>query len=383
MNLSDGSHNDSQRTGRLFLFITFAFFTGLTFFSRSIPFFWDSALYCDISHYYYDTDFSSLVPPPALDPAGSPMIYWMYMAAAWKIFGKTLLVSHFVFLPFLLGIAWEYYKLAKRFLAPVLIPPAMLLLMAEPTVSMQSAILSYDVPKAYLFLLALNAVLGKKNFLFSIALCLLALSSTRGMFLTFSLMGIAMYFWRTSGEKKPALNILSFVPCILVLAGWMTHHYHKTGWALFTPDDAYHHQRSILPLSMMFRQCLYVLWEVCDFGRVFIWAFIAAGWILLRYKKRSAPSGLLILLLALPLAVMMITMCPFSIPIGHKYFLVLFLLAPLVALHVAQELNFSKNTVRRGRTPARFFLCLKRKFTVTVSIGVRPNTYVKTLFAFI
>ena len=143
---------------KISLYFIFIFFIGLTFFSREVPFFWDGTSYSQISHYYYDNNFSSLIVPQQILPAASPMIYWVYMGFAWKLLGKTLLVSHMAVLPFLAGITWEYYKLAKRFLSSKMIPYAMLLLILEPTFITQSILMGYDVSQLYLFLLAVNAL---------------------------------------------------------------------------------------------------------------------------------------------------------------------------------------------------------------------------------
>lgn len=329
------------------LYFVFFFFIVLAFWTKDIPFFWDSALYCQISHYYYETNFSSLIVPPNLDPAGSPMIYWMYMALVWKLFGKTLLVSHLAVLPFLIGIAWEYYKLAKKFLPDYLTVIAMLLLIVEPTFISQSIYLGYDIPKAYLFLLALNALLEKRFALTSIAVCLLSLSSLRGMFLAFGLLSIHLYLLKRGDQKNNWKELWVYLPSVLFVSGWMAYHYLNTGWVLFFSNGYYAEDRMIVSFGQMFRQCIYIFWEIADFGRVFVWGFISAATAYIITKKMQVSSQLKFLLFSIliPLIISIITLCPFSIPVGHKYFIVLFLLSHILFLYAAHLLFRNKKII--------------------------------------
>jgi len=329
------------------LYFVFFFFIALTFWAKDIPFFWDSTLYCQISHYHYDNNFSSLLVPPDLDPAGSPMIYWIYIALAWKILGKTLLISHLAVLPFLLGIAWEYYKLAKKFLSPIFTAIAMALLIVEPTFISQSIFLGYDIPKAYLFLFALNALLERKSILFSLAICLLSLSSMRGMFLASSIFLIHLYLFRINKWKNIWKELSVYLPAVFSVCAWMAYHYYYTGWLLFLSNGYYADDRMIVSFGQMFRQFIYILWEMIDFGRAFLWTCVGVGisYFILKKIKLSKHLKFLLFLISTPWLVSIITLCPFSIPVGHKYFIVLFLLSHLLFLYIIHRLSSNKKYI--------------------------------------
>src|SRR5688572_27519765 len=140
-----------------YLLFTFLFFILLTVFSLNIPFFWDGTFFSETALSFY-RGFRGLIPPSNTDTGGFPL-YPLYHAVAWKLFGKSLIVSHLIMLPLILGAVYEYYKLAKRFLNEKMLPWAMLLLICEPVFTTQSILMGYDVMIAWFFLMALNALL--------------------------------------------------------------------------------------------------------------------------------------------------------------------------------------------------------------------------------
>jgi len=169
------------------LWFVFLFLMVLTFFSSNIPFFWDGDLLSREAHFYFENNFSGFILPTTLDRDGTPVLYAVYLASVWKLFGKTLLISHLALLPFLLGIAWEYFKLAKTFLRTSMIPFAMLLLICEPTFVTQSIIMGFDIFMLYFFLLSLNSLLTSRPLTYSLSLSILGLCGIRGIILAGSL----------------------------------------------------------------------------------------------------------------------------------------------------------------------------------------------------
>src|SRR6218665_1366427 len=148
-----------------YLLLAFVFFSLLTVFSLSIPFFWDGTFFSEIAVNLFDKGLLHLSDTSHPDTGGFPL-YSLYMATVWKISGKSLAVSHFAILPFLFGILVQYYKLCKRFLNPSVIPAALLLLICEPVFITQSILMGYDILMVYFFMLALNALLAERKLLF-------------------------------------------------------------------------------------------------------------------------------------------------------------------------------------------------------------------------
>ena len=68
------------------------------------PFFWDAIIQVSVpANWYYDNNFGHLFLPDQYATGHSTMVGF-YLAFVWKIFGRTLVVSHFSMLPFVFGI---------------------------------------------------------------------------------------------------------------------------------------------------------------------------------------------------------------------------------------------------------------------------------------
>ncbi len=318
------------------LFFIFLFFILLTWFSRSIPFFWDGTFFSQLSLAFYENGFNYFIAPENFDTGGFPL-YSVYLANIWKLFGKSLLVSHFALLPFLIGIAFEYFKLAKQFLAGKMLVFAMLLLVLEPCFITQSVLMGYDVLLIYFYFLSLNALLLNKTILFQVSLALLCLSSVRGMLLACSLLLIDAYIHRKINYSMIKKYVLALV-CVIF---WVCYHQLKTGWFIINPIREDTHER-ILPFSMIVKQLIYSIWKIIDFGRIGLWFFFIFYFFILQKNKYMENKKTIFALVFIPLLVLIFGMIPFGNPIGHKYFIVSFLLLNIAFCFALQQLQNRK-----------------------------------------
>lgn len=309
------------------------FFALLTAYSLRIPFFWDGTFFSEIAVRFYDSGFHPFPDPAAPDTGGFPL-YPAYMALAWKCFGKSLPVSHLAMLPFVAGIAFEYIKTASRFLKPSFVFAALLLLLCEPVFVTQSILMGYDILMVYFFMLALNALLSDKKLLFSAALLLLCLSSMRGIFLGASLLLTDLFLCK----KITAVRLARYIPAVLGVIAWAAYHGHVTGWFFFSPARTSTHE-AVVPLPMMLRQILFIGWKVNDFGRALLWLFLITYGVILYRKSRTPELKTLLLLIFIPLIVLTACLAPFANPIGHKYFIVVFLLLNTGACYLLQTVK--------------------------------------------
>ena len=314
---------------KISLYLVFIFFIALTFFCRDIPFFWDEVYYIGTAFHIYDSNFQSIIPPLEYDRGNFPF-YGFYMACWWKVFGKTLAVSHIAMLPVLLGIAWEYYLLAKKIISEKWIPFALLLLVLEPTFITQSILMGHDVFLLYFFLLSVRALCyGKKN-LYAFSFCLLAFHNIKGIPIAFAL-GF-FYFIYKKNILLTKINAKEFLIhiCPFALWGlWMLYHYQVAGWYIFTPINDYgngvHLDASLL------KRIVLGIWQITDFGRMFLWLFIAG--VLLIFRKKIFSEKLYpFLVLIFILSVLSLLFFAFlDINLCHRYFMPVFLLVNLVA----------------------------------------------------
>lgn len=314
----------------------FIFLILLTIFSLNIPFFWDSAFFSSLSVEFYSTGLNGFIAPEEFDTGGFPL-YSVYLTAMWKCFGKTLLVSHFAVLPFLLGIVYEFYKLANRYLNEKTIALALVLLVIQPVFITQSILMGYDIIILYFFLLSLNALYNNRTILYPIALILLCLISIRGIMLA-----SALFIFDLILNKKINLNFLrNYFPSIIILFVWTVYHKQETGWFLFSPIREDNHEQ-FSGTAMMLRQFLYVVWKNLDLGVIALWMiFIFSSFYFLKKTKSTQHKELLRFVL-IAFSVLTLFMILIKNPIGNKYFLVVFVLLILAVCYFIQQIEKRK-----------------------------------------
>lgn len=319
-----------------YILLTFLIFTLVTIYSLNIPFFWDGTFFSEIAVNFYDKGFNNFIIPDVPDTGGFPM-YSAYLAFAWKIFGKTLPVSHLSVLPLILGIVYSYYLLASRFLKREIIPIALVLLICEPCFMTQSILMGYDILMIFFFMLSLNALLSEKKLPYSLFLVLLCLSSMRGIMLGISLLLIDVLVYKKINFAFFKPYILSFLAVIF----WAFYHNKITGWFFFSPERE-NTDEATLPLNLIFRQFIYIIWKINDLGRVLLWIFLGISGILLYRKNKTDEWNTILKILFVPLIILTVLMVSFSNPVGQRYFIVIFLLLNIAVCYLLQSLRSNK-----------------------------------------
>lgn len=313
----------------------FLFFCLLTFYSRNIPFFWDEVYYIGTAHSIFDSNFHSLIPPPEFDRGSFPF-YGLYMASAWKVFGKTLAVSHFAMLPFLLGVAWEYCRFAKKFLSDKWRGFALLLLALEPTFGTQSILMGHDILLVYFFLLALNCLLEGKKIFYLLSLFLLLFHNIKGLPAAFSLMLIYFFYSHYILNEKKYLPtiILHLLPLLLYLP-WLFYHHLQTGWYMFTPVND--HSSGVNLNLFGLKRILLGTWQLIDFGKAFLWLFIfICGWMILR-RGISIHEKKLFFITLISAAIPILYLAVLDVSLCHRYYMSGFLLSNIVAVFLMEK----------------------------------------------
>lgn len=313
-------------------------------------FFWDAVLLASRhAQWFYDTNFSVWVVPAAYDP-GHPPLFSVALAASWHLFGQTLPVSHWAMLPLVLGTLWQVYCLARRFVPPAWVVPAVLLLWLDTTWLSQSTLVAPDVAVVFCYLLALNGITGRRPALTLAGSLPLVLLSTRGMILWGALVltaallaGLEAVPVRPRPARWLALTtkrLLPLAPALLLALGWLLLHYRLTGWVGYNARSPWAGNTSLVgPLGVL-RNVALIGWRCLDMGRGALW--LAGGvalWRLLRGGWRPGPITWQLLALWLPPALVLSgVMVWYANPIGHRYYLPVFLLFALLVAHLLAEL---------------------------------------------
>ncbi len=311
----------------------------LTWYVQDNGFFWDSILLASrYGQWYYQTRFSTLFVPEEI--AGYPPLFGMYVAAGWHLFGKSVPVSHFLMLPFLVGIVWQLYLLVRRFLPPSWLFLSLLLIFLDPTLLAQSAQVAPDVVLLFLYLVCLNALLQRRHGLLGLALVFMALLSPRSQILLVAVfLTQLLLHWHENRNLRlsEVLRLMRpYVPAGLLLITWLGLHYRHFGWIGYAPSSAWSSYSALVSLKGFGLNLVFLAWRLLDFGRIALW--VTAGILLWRFKARfpkEAPK--LLILLLVPLVTLSGVLVWFTNPIGHRYWLVVYVLLGLLTAHLLAQ----------------------------------------------
>ncbi len=304
-----------------------------TFLVRNNPFFWDTVqLASKHGHFFYDTNFSSLILPENIDSGHLPA-FGMYIAACWKVFGKTLAVSHFAMLPFLLGIGFYLLKIG-RFLANEKYAPWLLVLcFADPVLASQSILVSPDIMLLCFFLMGLNAIWAKQSkWVLVIAVVGLGMSSMRGMMVAVGLFVFSLFLVEEQLSAKVFFKKISpFIPGGLVAVAFLFYHWQQTGWVGYHPDSPWAVSYEKVGFQGFVKNIAVLGWRMLDFGRVFacLALLFFARRIFVKNRFKELPQFKQLLLLAVVVFLLTIpTQLLYKGLLAHRYFLPFF-----VSLH--------------------------------------------------
>src|SRR5688572_1880248 len=318
--------------------LLYLLYAGLVIASVQNGFFWDSILLASrYGQWYYDTSFTSLFVPENI--AGYPPLFGMLIAGVWKLFGRNLLVSHLFMLPFALGIVHQVLSLSRKFFSPNIAPWAALLLLLEPTLIAQCTQVAPDVLLVFFYLFSLNKILENRRGPLIFSLIFLGMLSPRGtiavalLFLT----DLAWHFLQDKAKRPAFLKLfLSYFPAGIIVLAWLFLHYQHFGWIGYNPDSSWGAYSKFAGLKGMLRNAVIIIWRMLDFGRLAVWLsfMIAAIFLLRKSVKIPPPAKVLFTFSLIPFLGFSFVFLPYTNPIGHRYYLVVFLLFALFTFYL-------------------------------------------------
>lgn len=294
-------------------------------FSWRLPFFWDTILTSTITQHFYDHGFQHFITPAPYD-AGHPPLFYVYVTMWYHLLGKHLLTAHLSMLPFTVMGIWAFIRLLQILSFESKAQwMGVLLFFAIPSVLTQYALVSYDAVLLSLYLAALVAYLENKKVVFAILLTGIVGVSLRGLFGVVAL-SVTIYFW----EKRTITNWLKWniwmLPALIIIAGWYGYHYQQTGWLLSTPTAGWAQQRGWVDVKGGFRNVLSVARCFFDFGVVVL------SLLSIFYAAMQRRIHRLTILWLVPSVIFVLAFLPFTNPINHRYFLIVYvlMLAPVI-----------------------------------------------------
>ena len=312
-------------------FIVFSLFIfGFISYCSTNIFFWDTVqLSAEHASFFYDNNLKLGLLPDEYDSGHIPTFGYL-LAVLWKLFGKTLIVSHFYILPFAIGIVWQLSQILSQFIAKRFLFWAMLLVLMDTTFLSQISLVSPDIPLLFFFLLALNSIFKNKRIYLSIAISSLFLISMRGMILTVPLFLFDIIINGNFSFQKIKQSIfqiiklgVSYLPAAIIFIGFNWIHYQEKGWFGYHENSPWAVFFEKVDLNGALKNFVIFGWRIMDFGRVLLWfVFVIILYKMYRSKLKVDFNlkrlfylfGLIIVFLSIPAIIY------YDLK-GHRYFM--------------------------------------------------------------
>jgi hypothetical protein len=321
----------------------YLFFIIITIAVSKNSFFWDTIqLASKHAHWYFENNFRYFLLPDPIDSGHIPA-FGMLLAFAWKIFQKSLLISHIFMLPFLLGIVYQSYKLITHFISKRNIFYVLIIFLLDPTLLSQSVLVSPDIVLVFLFLFSLNMILDNNRKYILVGIIALSLISMRGMMIIVILFIFDLYYNynRINGNNwlfKTINSIKVYIPAGLLTITYLIYHYIAKGWIGYHADSPW----ALCFERVNFTGFIYNVgilgWRLIDFGRIVLWLVFGVVIITLNKKIRFDNKLISLLLLFILLLILLpLIMLLHKNLLGHRYLLPIYLVFSLLAGNLVFE----------------------------------------------
>ncbi len=339
------NQNPKININRDYLLLTpfFLFFILFTWFTSNNIFFWDTIqLGAKHALFYYENNFSSILLPDSFDSGHIPS-FGLYLAFCWKIFGKSLAVSHFSILPFLFGIVWQSFLLLRLFINRKYLFLALIIFLADPTLLGQASLVSPDIILVFFFLLGLNAILRNKKFFLFVSITGLILVSMRGMMVAFAIFLFDVVFnVQLFNVKSAVIRLLKkswvYIPGVAIFFAFSLYHYKAKGWIGYHEDSPWAESFTMVDYKGVIHNLGIFIWRLWDFGRIFLWivffVIVVKKFKKLRTDKTFHQLIIILLIIGVSLSISFILYKYLS---GHRYILPVYLMFSLITTYLVFE----------------------------------------------
>ncbi len=301
----------------------------LTVFVRNNFFFWDTVQFSGLHPtHFFENGFSNLILPTEID-SGHPPFFGMYLAGLWKWFGKSLAISHYAMLPFLIGIVWYAYDIGSYYLGRRNAIFFLLLLMVDPVFAGQSILVSPDIALICFFLMAWNSVLENRKWALIIATSFLVLISMRGMMLVVVLFIFDLLFNKRFTIAGAFKTTFPYILSGIISLAFLFYHQQQTGWIGYHAGSSWSTSFDKVGFNGFIRNIGILIWRVVDVGRIVPILIIAY---LIFRKSDAVRLKSLIQFLAISIVILTPSLLIHKGLLGSRYLLPIFIVIDLLVL---------------------------------------------------
>ncbi len=281
-----GSEILNKKGFRIFLFFTVSLI--FTLLNSNKFFFWDTISQISVpANWYYENNFKYFFVPD-VSATGHPTFVGMYLALAWKLFGRTLFVSHVALFPFIFGILFQLFRYIEKsnekdlFLWAVLI-----FVIFDPTLVSQLSLITFDVVQIFLFLWCINSIIDKKYIQLSIAFTAICSTSLRGMICAGGIIIFSFLHDYINDKSISGKKMLYYLPGIMISLLFFGLFYHEKHWIIHNSvSNRWEQFSEYASPGEVVRNIGIFGWRLFDYGRIGIWLVFA--FILFRMIRSKA-----------------------------------------------------------------------------------------------
>lgn len=299
-----------------------------------VPFFWDALSKSTRATWFYEHDFSQWVVPTEIN-SGHPPFWTLLLAFTWKVFGRDLLVTRILLLMLNIGVVYQLQTIINKYRSKTISWYWYLILFIEPTYLAQTTILNNDVLMLFLCLVSFNFI-RKNRLLYSLAITGVLFCNLRGMLLIsgFFLFDVASYYYQNRSFKKIYKLAYPYILPIVCFALFLNYQYGILGWIIKSPSSEGH--RDLVGLKQFVINIASLIRAFADYGRFWflIILFTCIGIVIKHKKEISKETKELMLFWSCLFITNVSVMLLSSNPIGHRYFMILYLVSLLVFVNL-------------------------------------------------
>ena len=307
--------------------ILFVFSVILILITLKYPFYWDNIVQISVpANWYYETNFKFFYLPDEI-ATGHPTLVGMYFAFLWKIFGRSLTVSHLGMLPFVFGLLLQihYFLRNIKIKENLSLALIMVFILADATFLSQLSLITFDIIQLFFFFLCINQILRNKDKAFAFSYVFFILISLRASIMAIGVLVFnILYDYFSSGRNIRFRNYLKYAPGLLALILFLLLFKINKGWVIHnTVSNAWEASGTFASFQRMIWNTMILIWRLLDFGRiglfVFFLFFIFKSISLRRFQDYKLKILTLIIIgqFVLFFPILIISQIPF----GHRYFL--------------------------------------------------------------
>ncbi|MBK7789424.1 MAG: hypothetical protein IPJ54_12780 [Saprospiraceae bacterium] len=288
-------------------------------------FFWDTVqLASKQAHHFYEGSMFDFLLPDDIDSGHLLFMGWM-LAWVWKIFGKTLWISHLTMIPWLLLLIYQVHLFSQKVISISWSSILASLLLLDPTLMAQGALISPDIILMGGFFLVLNGIWSNQKSSIFTGSILCVLASNRGAMVVAALVLWQIYLkWadRKNNIRSIIPDLLPFLPAIILFFAFQFYHFWSKGWIGYHDLSPWAASFTAVTGLQLFKNLAIIGWRLADFGRWMVGVILLVGlvkwWATLRKDETLQRLFFLLVFLSLFLLPSMVLHTGLS---GHRYLL--------------------------------------------------------------